>query len=62
MFKRIKEVLAPITVRVFWEGEYIIHKSWSREDALGWMSAYPRNASAVVFNRFGTAAGIRRSS
>lgn len=56
IFKTLLNRLAPITIRVYWMGEVTIHKSWTREDALTWMSCYPRDAFIFVRNRAGCVA------
>ncbi len=53
---KLLNLLAPITVRAYWEDTVTVHKSWSREDALEWMACYPVDAFVFVRNRFGCVA------
>lgn len=59
MIRKFCNWLAPITIIVDWEDVIVMHKAWSREDALAWCACYDVSAIVHFRNRLGAIQGFR---
>ena len=49
VYKIVTNMFAPYMIVADW-GKTRVHYTWSRKEAMSWMSAYPNTATVAVYN------------
>jgi hypothetical protein len=60
LIRAVRSALQPYQVLVSWEGETIVHRAWTRADALAWAGCYPCASVVDVMTRRGRFVAMRR--